>query len=48
MDFSKSPTWPQLADGFPAGRDVYLPELSHFMPMQAPELVANYISGEAV
>jgi lipase len=48
MDFSRSPTWPQLAESFPAGRDVYLPELTHFMPMQAPELVASYISGEAV
>ncbi len=44
MDFSKSPTWPGLAGEFPHGRDVYLPELSHFIPMQAPELVARFIA----
>jgi hypothetical protein len=43
MDFSKSPTWPGLADEFPNGRDVYLPELTHFIPMQDPALVARYI-----
>jgi len=45
MDFSYSPTWDGLADQFESGRDVYLPELTHFMPMQAPELVAGYILG---
>lgn len=45
MDFTLSPTWPALADQFANGRDVYLPELTHFMPMQAPELVAEYILG---
>ena len=44
MDFSASPTWPQLAAAFPQGRDVYLPELTHFIPMQAPERVAGYLS----
>ena len=43
MDFSRSPTWPGLADAFPNGRDVHHPELSHFMPMQAPGLVAEHI-----
>ena len=43
LDFSKSPTWPGLADEFPNGRDVYLPELTHFIPMQDPELVARFI-----
>ncbi|HEX7037156.1 MAG TPA: alpha/beta hydrolase [Pseudomonadales bacterium] len=43
LDFSKSPTWPRLAEEFPNGRDVYLPELTHFIPMQAPELVARFI-----
>ncbi len=43
MDFSKSPTWPGLADEFPNGRDVYLPALTHFIPMQEPELVAGLI-----
>jgi len=43
MDFSKSPTWPRLAGAFPRGHDVYLPELTHFIPMQDPELVARFI-----
>jgi pimeloyl-ACP methyl ester carboxylesterase len=46
LDFTKSPTWPELANQFGAGRDVYLPELTHFMPMQQPELVADYILGK--
>jgi pimeloyl-ACP methyl ester carboxylesterase len=43
MDFSLSPTWPGLAAALPDARDVYLPHLSHFIPMQAPELVARFI-----
>lgn len=43
LDFSKSPTWPGVADTFPDGRDVYLPHLTHFIPMQEPELVARFI-----
>ncbi len=43
MDFLASPTWERLADQFPKGRDVYLPHLTHFIPMQDPELVARYI-----
>ena len=43
MDFSASPTWPALATRFVNGRDVYLPTLTHFIPMQAPELVAAHI-----
>jgi pimeloyl-ACP methyl ester carboxylesterase len=46
MDFTKSPTWSELAAQFQHGRDVYLPELTHFMPMQDPQLVAAYIKGE--
>ena len=44
MDFSQSPTWEGLADAFPRGRDVYRPELTHFIPMQRPELVAAAIA----
>lgn len=47
LDFSLSPTWPGLADAFPRGRDVYLPELTHFIPMQDPELVARHIVAAA-
>lgn len=43
MDFVGSPTWEHLAGRFPRGRDVYLPELSHFIPMQQPELMARFI-----
>ncbi len=46
MDFSKSPTWPGLARSFPQGRDVYLPHLTHFIPMQDPGLVARFIVDE--
>jgi pimeloyl-ACP methyl ester carboxylesterase len=44
MDFASSPTWPALADQFARGRDVYLPQLTHFLPMQDPELVARFVS----
>ena len=43
MDFTRSPTWEGLAAALPNGRDVYLPGLTHFMPMQKPDLVADYI-----
>jgi pimeloyl-ACP methyl ester carboxylesterase len=43
MDFSTSPTWEGLASEFAQGTDIYLPELTHFIPMQDPELVARHI-----
>lgn len=43
MNFGLSPTWPGLASKFRRGRDVYWPELTHFMPMQAPERLARLI-----
>jgi pimeloyl-ACP methyl ester carboxylesterase len=43
FDFSTSPTWPELANAMPQARDIYLPHLSHFIPMEAPELVADII-----
>lgn len=43
MDFGLSPTWPELASKFRRGRDVFLPELTHFMPMQVPERMAQLI-----
>ncbi len=46
LDFSISPTWEKLADLFPNGRDVYLPHLTHYIPMQDPELVARHIAEE--
>jgi lipase len=44
MDFSKSPTWPGLADQFKSGRDVFLSDHSHFIPMEDPALVARFIA----
>jgi pimeloyl-ACP methyl ester carboxylesterase len=44
MDFSDSPTWPELSSLFKYGRDVYRPDLTHFIPMQEPELVARFIA----
>ncbi|MCE2437104.1 MAG: alpha/beta hydrolase [Pseudomonadales bacterium] len=46
FDFSKSPTWPELARQFPNGKDVYLPGLTHFIPMERPDLVAEYINAQ--
>jgi pimeloyl-ACP methyl ester carboxylesterase len=46
MDFESSPTWPDLASVFPRGRDLFLPEWTHFVPMQAPEMVAKWIRDE--
>jgi len=46
MDFASSPTWESLAAQFPRGRDVYLPHLSHFIPMQDPQLTARFIADE--
>ena len=43
MDFANSPTWPELADTMPNATDMYLPELTHFIPMQRPDLVATEI-----
>ena len=43
MDFSQSPTWDGLAEAFANGVDVYLPELTHFIPMQRPDLVADHV-----
>ncbi len=43
MNLSASPTWPELATALPHARDIYLPGLSHFIPMEDPELVARVI-----
>jgi len=44
MDFTASPTWERLAEQFRNGHDVYLPHLNHFIPMQEPERVAQWIN----
>ncbi len=45
IDFTRSPTWPGLADRFANGTDVFMPELTHFLPMQDPRRIAGYIAG---
>lgn len=45
-DFAASPTWEGVAKVFPHGRDVSLPHLTHFIPMQDPELTARFIANE--
>ena len=45
MDFSSSPTWPRLVDEFRQGSELYLPDHTHFLPMEAPKLVAGYVLG---
>lgn len=44
IDFSKSPTWPELHQQFSRGEDRFHPELSHFIPMERPDLVAQEVS----
>ncbi|MCY3884131.1 MAG: alpha/beta hydrolase [Gammaproteobacteria bacterium] len=44
LDFSKSPTWPDLHRQFAQGEDRYHPELSHFIPMERSDLVAQEVS----
>lgn len=43
-DMSASPTAPDLADHFQQARDLCLPDHSHFIPMEAPALVAQLVS----
>ena len=45
QDFSLSPTWPALAGYFANGVDLYLPDSSHFMPMEDPSLAARIATG---
>ena len=47
MDFRYSPTWPGLANQFRRGRELYLPDQTHFLPMEQPQLVAKLIQDEA-
>jgi pimeloyl-ACP methyl ester carboxylesterase len=43
FDLAASPTAVDLASRFAHGRDVLLPEATHFIPMEAPETVAEEI-----
>jgi pimeloyl-ACP methyl ester carboxylesterase len=42
-DLTNSPTWPDLAAALPNCHEIYLPDLTHFIPMQDPALVADCI-----
>ena len=42
-DMSSSPTAPDLASFFKHGEVLVFPEHSHFLPMEAPDLVARHI-----
>ncbi len=42
-DFSSSPTGPDVATHFPNARDLHFPDHSHFLPMEAPDLVADLV-----
>ncbi len=44
LDFSQSPTWPELYRQFIKGEDNFHPELSHFIPMECPGLVAQEVN----
>jgi len=43
-DFSGSATAPDLVSYFRQGEDIPLADLSHFIPMEAPDLVAHHVS----
>lgn len=45
-DMAASPTAPDLAMAFLRGRDLHIPEHTHFMPMEAPERLARMIADE--
>ena len=42
-NLAASPTWPGLAGSLPDARELYLPGMSHFIPMEDPALVARII-----
>lgn len=46
MDFTSSPTWPDLVHRFRNGREIYRPDLTHFIPMQVPDEVIHFIREE--
>ncbi|MGY9054512.1 MAG: alpha/beta fold hydrolase [Alphaproteobacteria bacterium] len=43
FDYMNSPTWDGLAAHMGNATDVYLPHLSHFIPMEDPDLVAKHL-----
>lgn len=43
MDFANSPTPPDLVSAFARGRDIYVDDLTHFMPMEDPARIAGLL-----
>jgi pimeloyl-ACP methyl ester carboxylesterase len=43
MDFRYSPTWPDLVREFRRGRELYLADQTHFLPMEDPARTAKLI-----
>ncbi|GAB4336635.1 MAG: alpha/beta hydrolase [Dehalococcoidia bacterium] len=43
FDMSGSPTWPRLAEQFPQGEDVPVPQYTHFIPMEDPVFIAAQV-----
>jgi hypothetical protein len=43
FDLNASPTAPDLAARFPNGRDLLLESHNHYIPMEVPELVVEWI-----
>jgi pimeloyl-ACP methyl ester carboxylesterase len=43
LNFDMSPTNPNLVSSFKNATDIHIPEYTHFMPMENPELVADRI-----
>lgn len=46
-DFLSSPTWPELAARFDDATDIARPDLTHFMPMQDPDFIAERVARAA-
>jgi pimeloyl-ACP methyl ester carboxylesterase len=47
LDFSISPTWPELASAFPDATDLHWTDQSHFIPMEAPRRIASLFGTES-
>ena len=43
LNLAASPTWPGLVRALPNAREFYFPDMSHFIPMEDPALVARII-----
>ncbi|MCY3884764.1 MAG: alpha/beta hydrolase [Gammaproteobacteria bacterium] len=43
LDNLHSTTWPRLAERLPQGIDKHMPDLTHFIPMQRPDIVGQEV-----